>query len=261
MMRKMRLRSFVLASLLLLSTTSCKKLFSLGKGDGGAAGSGILSTLATLVGFEGEIDMNIDMGVAGAAVGMAGMTVNMKIKGDRVRIERSVPGVPSSLTGATIIDGGKKKSYMLMPATKEYMVTELEVAMTTATTGTPAAPKPVITKTGRSDKVAGYACDIVTVTTAGTGERTEFCMSKGLTLFGMGMGPFSSFGKGSGYDEVFKEGFPLRIEVFDPSGARTMKAEATRIEKKQEPDSEFEVPVGYTEMSMPSMGGYGSGGP
>jgi len=159
-----------------------------------------------------------------------------------------MPGALGGSMGATIMDGGKKKSWTLVPATKQYTETDLDAAKATPA---PAATKPIITKTGRTDKVAGYSCDIITMTEPGKRDRTEFCMSKGLTFLGMGMGPFSSM-SGSEYGDLMKEGFPLRVQSFDATGAEIMKMEATRIEKKSEPDSDFEVPAGWTKLASPS---------
>jgi hypothetical protein len=208
------------------------------------------SKLAALVGFEGEIEMAISM-PAGGTIGMP-MSVNMKLKGDRMRMEVSMPGSFGGSLGATIMDGGKKKSWTLIPATKQYTETDLDTAKATAPATT---SKPIITKTGRTDKVAGYACDIVTMTEPGKRERTDFCMSKGLTFLGMGIGPFASM-SGSEYGDLMKEGFPLRMQSFDASGAEMLKMEATRIDKKSEPDSDFEVPSGWTRLGPPSGGPY-----
>lgn len=249
----MRLR-FALCALLALA--GCKKFFSFGHASDagpGSGGGGFSSMLASLVGFEGEIDMTVTTGAAMGATTGVGITVNMKLKGDRMRMEVSMPGVTGSFMGATIMDAGKKKSWTLMPTTKEYIETDLDVAKPPPV----ATTKPIITKTGRTDKIAGYSCDIITVTQPGKRDRTEFCMSKGLTFLGMGMGPFSSMGNAE-FGDVMKEGFPLRMESFDATGAQVMKMEATRIDKKSESDSDFEIPAGYKKMATP---GYGGGGP
>jgi len=255
----MRARILLLA-LLFVSLTGCKKLLSFGKGDGGGGGGGILSTLATLVGFEGEIDMKIKSPAMGATGFGSGWSIAMKLKGDKVRMEMtmpSVPGIPSTM-GASIMDGGKKKAYTLMPTTKQYVETDLDPA-TKPTGPVKTGPKPVITKTGRTDKVAGYSCEIMTSQEPGTRARSEICVSKGLTLLSLGMGPFSKMGEGSGFEDILKEGFPLRMEMYDASGVLEMKMEATRIEKKSISDSEFEIPRGYTKMGP--YPGYGGGGP
>lgn len=254
----MRLRLFALLALLLFGV-SCKKFFQFGRpddaGTGSSSGGGLLSTLTSLIGFEGEIDMGITFGTMPGASSMA-MTINMKLKGDKVRMDVSMPNMPSmaGMTGATIMDAGKKKSWTLMPTTKEYMETDLDPAAKPTVPAPPPGPKPIVTKTGRTDKIAGFSCDIITVTHPGHAgsERQELCVSKGLTFLGMGVGPFSKLGADSEWGDALKDGFPLRIESYDASGALSMKMEATRIEKKSESDSDFEIPTGYKKMVTPT---------
>jgi hypothetical protein len=249
----------VVALAMVVFGTGCRRLLSM-KGDGGA-GPTIFSTLASLVGFEGEIDMSVSMpalaGIGGAGAGA--MTINMKLKGDKIRMETTMAGLPSARGSATIIDGGAKKSYTLMPTSKEYLETDLDAAKKgpTAPPTTPPKPKPVVTKTGRTDKVAGYTCEIVSAVEPGTRARTEICVSKGLSFLGMGVGPFSKLGNEAGWGDALEGGFPLRMETFDTTGATLMRMEATRIDKTSEPDSEFQIPPGYKKMTMPSYGGYG----
>lgn len=266
-MSRMRARTLLaglLATGLLLSTTGCRKLLSM-RGDGGA-GPTIFSTLASLVGFEGEIDMQITMpALAGLGVGggaAAPMTINMKLKGDKIRMEYTMPGLPSARGSATIIDGAAKKSYTLMPTTKEYLETDLDPKKGGAPTAPPPStkPKPVVTKTGRTEKIAGYSCEVVTVAEPGTRAHSELCVSRGLSFLGMGVGPFSKLGSEAGLGDALEGGFPLRLETFDTSGASMMKMEATRIDKTSEPDSDFQVPPGYTKMASPGWPAYGGGG-
>jgi hypothetical protein len=85
----------------------------------------------------------------------------------------------------------------------------------------------------------------------------------------MGFGPFAKLGADSEWGDALKEGFPLRMESYDATGALSVKMEATRIEKKSESDSDFEIPAGYKKMALPTYtypppppptGGGGSGG-
>lgn len=249
----------------MLSSTGCRKLLSM-RGDGGGAGPTIFSTLASLVGFEGEIEMAITMpalaGLGGSGSSGSSMTIDMKLKGDKIRMEYTMPGLPSMRGTATIIDGGAKKSYTLMPASKEYMETDLDTAKKGAPPVPPSTkPKPVVTKTGRTEKVAGYSCEVVSVAEPGTRAHTELCVSKGLTFLGMGVGPFSKLGSEAGFGEALEGGFPLRMETFDTTGASIVKMEATRIDKTTEPDSEFQIPPGYKKMSTGSAGKWPSSYP
>jgi len=53
------------------------------------------------------------------------------------------------------------------------------------------------------------------------------------------------------WSDVLSHGFPLRVTMRDASGKPLMNLEATRIEKKSIPDSELEVPAGYTKSKSP----------
>jgi hypothetical protein len=106
-------------------------------------------------------------------------------------------------------------------------------------------------KTGRSDKVAGYSCDVYAIDDATYSPvRTEVCTASGLSMLALGLSnPFSAFAGGNDvWSEILSHGFPLRIAMLDPtSGAPMMKMEATRIERKSIPDADMRVPTGYTK--------------
>ncbi|HEX7602854.1 MAG TPA: DUF4412 domain-containing protein [Polyangiaceae bacterium] len=223
-----------------LFTAGCKGLRSSPADGGTSGGGGFMSALATLVGFEGEIDFSITM------PGPASTT--LKMKGDKMRMEfGGIAGAAAGTSGATIVDGAAKKTYTLMPATKEYLETDLSALPSSP----PAAgtPKAKATNTGRTDKVAGYSCDIWTITSPGLKVDSELCVAHGLTFLAMGVGPFAGLGTGGdAWGEALNGGgFPLRMRVFDTPGHEMMHMEATRVEKKSEPDSLFEIPAGYTK--------------
>ncbi len=238
-----------------LGITGCKGLRSSG-GDGGTTGGGFFSTLASLVGFEGEIDLAIAMpGLSGSAI-----TTTLKLKGKKMRMDYGGTGALAAMTMGIIYDGETKKSYTLMPATHTYTETDLSKTPTTPpTTG----PKPIAKKTGTSDKIAGYECENWIVTTPGSPNANELCVAHGLTFYAMGFGPFASFGSNDAWGGALDGGgFPLRMRMLDGTGKETMRMEATRIERKSEPDSDFEIPKGYTLAGGPGGHGspYGGGG-
>ncbi len=216
---------------------SCK-LGKSGPSDGGAGGGGLIKALAGLVGFEGEIEM------VSAGSFSASSTTKMlfTIKKDKLRIE--LPAMPS-LNFVFLIDGGKKKMWWLTPSAKTYM----EMPMPTTTTTPTPATKPTAAKTGKTDTVAGYSCDEWQVVDAVSHVRTLVCVSSGLSFLGLASSPLKDLGGGTWMDALGTSGFPLRAETFDPSGALINKMEATRIDKKSEPDSLFEIPPGYTSTS------------
>lgn len=258
-MRVLRPLAVAMMCVPLLAVGGCSR-FRSGGGDAGTSGGGFLkSTLASLVGFEGEIDMSIGMPGLG---GSSKITTTLKLKGEKMRMEYG--GMLGS-AGSVIYDADAKKTYMLMPATHQY--TETDLTKLPSSTPSPSTPKPVAKKTGTTDRIAGYECENWVITTPGSPSVSELCVSHGLTFYAMGFGPFASLGSGG---EAFGGaldggGFPLRMRILDASGKETMRMEATRIEKKTEPDSEFEIPAGYTKLGTgtpggPAYGPHGGGG-
>ncbi len=201
-----------------------------------------MSTLAGLVGFEGEIEM-----VTTSSYTPSGSTTKMlfMIKKDKLRIE--MPAL-TSLGMIFLIDSGKKKMWWLTTSTKTYMEMPMGTPAASPTPSTPA--KSTATKTGKTDKVAGYSCDEWQVIDTVSHVKTLACMTSGLTFLGLGASPLKDLGGGSWMDAV-GSGFPLRAEMFDASGSLMTKMEATRIDKKSEPDALFEIPPGYTDTGSP----------
>ena len=217
------MRSFVIV-LALASVTSCK--------------NGV-GALASLVAFEGKIDMTVTMPISPTST----LMTSYEVKGKKIRTEtKGVIGV------VNITDTDAKKSWLIDDAARTYYEIDLEKAIATskATAATSKARS-----LGKSDKVAGYSCDLWEV--ADTTMRAEVCVASGLSMIALGLsGPFSMFAKGGdAWSEVMSRGFPLRMVMSDASGAVMMKMEATRIEKKSLPDSEFQVPAGYTKTASP----------
>ncbi len=214
-------------------STACP-LGKSGSSDGGTSG-GLLKTLAGLVGFEGEIEMV----TTGSFSSSSSAKMLFTVKKDKLRIE--LPGMPM-LNLVFLIDGGKKKMWWLAPSARTY--TEMPLP-TTSATPTPVT-KPTATKTGKTDTVAGYSCDEWQVQDAVSHVRTVVCVSSGLSFLGLGSSPLKDLGGGTWMDAVGTTGFPLRAETIDATGTVISKMEATRVEKKSEPDSLFEIPPGYT---------------
>jgi len=237
-----------LVALVLLCCPSCKLPFG---GSGDAGGPGIISALASLVSFEGDIEMSMDYGTLVPGASLPAITTTFTIKGDKIRVQSK------GLAGfVTISDMSAKKTWMLDSSAHTY--TEIDMAALSATTAS-AKPPAKVKKTGRTDKVAGYACDVYELDDATM--RTETCVASGLSMMALGLsGPFGAFTKGNdGWSEVLSHGFPLRITMLDASGKPMMKMEATRIDKKSVPDADMRVPPGYTK--TPSMFGGGASAP
>jgi hypothetical protein len=231
------MRHFVLV-LALAALASCK-LRGFGAADGGAPS--IVGTLASLVAFEGQIDMSMTMAMSPKA---STMMTTFEMKGTKMRTESK--GIA---TYVNITDTDAKKSWVIDNAAHTYM----EIDLAKITSPSPSVPKStaVAKNLGKSDKVAGYSCELWEVVDRTS--RMELCIASGLSMMALGLsGPFSLFAKGDdAWSQVLSRGFPLRIVMSDPSGAPMMTMQATRIEKKSVPDSEFAIPAGYTKTPSP----------
>lgn len=198
-----------------------------------------LQKLASVVSFEGEIEMATTMPL----VSTKPITITMKMKGAKMRTETG------SFGGVSITDGDAKKMWTLDPWAHTYMETDLAAAAKVAS-ATKSKATMKATKTSRSDKVAGYSCDVYElVDSTAPSSPIELCVASGLSMVALGLsGPFAAFASaGDAWGDVMSHGFPLRVMMRDPGGKLLMTMEATRIERKTEPDSEFEVPAGYTK--------------
>lgn len=211
-----------------------------------------LHSLAGLVSFEGEIDMDIGFGSGGPA-----SSIKIEMKGDRSRVETGTPG----LTIASITDASAKKQWTLNPVSHTYTEVDL-AALSSAKTAAPSKTAIHAHKTGRSDKVAGYDCDVWEIDDpSGVLTGSELCMTSGLStlaLAGLSSGPFSSLSTtNDGWSEVLSHGFPLRMTVRMRGSGAAIEMRATRIERKSVPDTELQIPPGYTKaptFPYPTMG-------
>jgi hypothetical protein len=186
--------------------------------------------IASAISFEGVIEMSLGTGATAT-------TTVTEVKG---------------LGGfVTITDMGAKKTWMLDSSGKTYTETDLSAAAKAAPAAPPKPPAK-LTKTGRSDKIAGYACDVYAIDEPASSMHTEACVASGISLVAFGLtSPFAFMGKEDDvWAELVSHGFPLRVEMMTASGAPFVKMEATRVEKKSLPDSDFQVPPGYTKMKI-----------
>lgn len=201
-----------------------------------------LRSLANLVAFEGEIEMSV--GSSMPSMGSIKSSIKMEMKGDKARTELGGFG-----GGYSITDASQKKVWTVIPTSHSY--TELDLSKAAAAAKPVHKPKTTARKTGRSDKVAGYDCDVYEIDDpSGALSHTELCLASGFSMLSLGLtGPFAAFAKDDDtWGDVLSHGFPLRMIMRDPSGAPMITMEATHIERKKIADSEFEIPAGYTKL-------------
>jgi hypothetical protein len=184
--------------------------------------------------FEGEITMAV------TSVGKPPQTIVYEVKGQKMRFV-----APSSrgVSTYTIFDGSTRKLMTVTDAQKTVMVVDLNGPMPTAAGA--GGGKAAIDRTGKSDTIAGYSCDVWKVTEPG-GEKTDLCVAHGIA--------FPSMGQGSGtWMSELGDGFPLRAVTTAPSGVEKTRMEVTKIDKKTIDDAQFTVPADYKTMDMSAM--------
>ncbi|MGE0882911.1 MAG: DUF4412 domain-containing protein [Blastocatellales bacterium] len=218
--------------------------------------------------FEGTV-------VAKMAAGDQPIEVRYAIKGARTRVETQLSQGGNAL-GAVIMDMSSGSQIMLMPQTKTYMEMNWNdngkfkdmVEKMAKEGGQNAAGSFKATSTGKTETIAGYACEHWIV---GDKQDTDVCLAKGLGYFGGGGQSGGIFDKlknlAMGDKEKaildanpefakFVEGgaFPLKISQIENGQTKTIM-EVTSVERKPLDDSLFAVPPDYKKMEIPGMPG------
>ena len=202
----------------------------------------LLAGVAAAGDFEGLIVLRETSG---------GQTVQQQcwLKGHALRFEEVGPDAGK---GAMIFDAKKQALYSLHHDEKIY----LEIS--TATTS-PSQPQTfddiAITRTGKHEKVAGYACEVYHMRDRSDGSTGEFCMAKGIgsaALFGMTSAQAGGASLWPGWmRDLFKDGgFPIKGVDRDGRGREEARWEAVRIEPQPLADQLFVPPSDYQKQEM-----------
>lgn len=174
------------------------------------------------------------------------------IKGDKLRFESLAQDEEKTFM---VFDAKKKIMYSVQPEGKSY----LEMPFESLGEGMgKVMEETIVTRTGKTDKVAGYTCEIYRSKDTSDGSTGEMCVAKGLGNAAM----FGLTGSEAGRDSVFPRwmrnifkdgGFPLRGSERDANGKVESRWVAIKVEKRRLEDSLFVVPVGYAKIDMSSM--------
>ncbi len=229
---------------------------------GGGEGS-----LAILKNFEGEIGFMAKEAKADSKT----VNVLLEVKGDKVRADvpadlaaqnplgRGAP--PGKVYG--ILNGGEKKAFVVMEAQKQAIVFDLnkfaekiKSSPPSLGGGAPGAPggkePPKVTKTGKTEKVAGFECENWEIANADGAKATACVGNEGASWFSL---PLTGIPTAHAWMAELLDGkhFPLRLVVFNKAGAEEGRIEITKIEKKTVDAAKFEVPAGFQTMDLEQM--------
>ena len=143
---------------------------------------------------------------------------------------------------AMIIDTKAQKMYMVMDQQRMYM----EQAITpSGMAGALEKRKPDITRTGKTETIAGYSCEHWLIKDDGV--AFDACVAKGLGPFFGGESPMGRRATPAWYEELKDGLFPLKVMRGDET-----VLEVTGIEKKSLDASLFAPPAGYQKMDLPA---------
>lgn len=171
---------------------------------------------------------------------------NFYFKGEKMRVN-------DGDAGFSVWDAGKKEGFFVDLEGKTYSVMNWsDMNLQDAKTY---LANIALKKTGKSEKVAGYACEGYLAKDKSDGSTSELCIAKGLSnnaLFGILAGDGSARG---GYPPWFRDlikdgGFPLRQLDRDPEGNEESRSETTKIEAKRLDDGLFLPPAGFRKTEL-----------
>jgi hypothetical protein len=255
-------RAFLFLALLLIMT--------FGSSCGGAKKNSTTGSLSSVFGggaFEGEIKAKMFAGAQPTEV-------RYVIKGIRTRIETqfSLPqfspgGAQTSVmrTSVTLMDSSSTTQTTLSPETKTYTTMDFgemaeKMAKEIGKDSSIAFPK--VTSTGRTETIAGIACQHWMI-----GDTTDACLAKGLGSFGGGgsggiLDMLKNLAQGKKtktqidnpeFAKFAEDGvFPLKMSNIENGQSKTFM-EVTSVERKSLDDSLFTVPADYKKTELPGI--------
>jgi hypothetical protein len=183
--------------------------------------------------FEGAVTMEMHNEETGKVTPITYYVKNGKMRAD-FETERG--------TMSMILDPAAEKSIMLMPQMKMFMENDLSKAMDKADEKQSDAK---VTRTGKTETVAGHKCEIVTVTSK-DGDEADICAASDLGTFMMMRRPGSP---PPAWARGMENMFPLKVT---PKGKPTTLV-VTKIDPKTVDPSLFQVPADYKPMNMGMM--------
>ena len=215
--------------------------------------------LAILKDFEGKIGWSAKGKLAGPSKDGGALTLTLLVKGSKFRLDLpqglgGVPGGGSYLLGRP----QEKKFYVVTDAQKQALLVDADKlgAKVDAMSGRGAGPgagsdAPELKKTGKTDKVAGYSCEVWEIQQKTS--RMEACIAaEGTNWFQL---PVSQLPAQYAWAKELTDGkhFPLRFVSFDRTGAEEGRIELASIEKQPVDAARLELPAGYQVVDLETM--------
>jgi hypothetical protein len=185
------------------------------------------------------------------------MDTTMMFKAGRTRVDASpqTSMIMDLKSGEMISLMHAQKSYMKIPSQMAQMAMDaMKQSSGTAKSGM------ALTPTGKKDTISGYPAEEYTATIAGM--KMTMWLTKAVPDYAnllkqmsdaFAQGPMAVMMKGIGLDMAALPGFPVRT-VNELQPGQTVTSTVLSVSSKPIPDSEFDVPADYKQMTMPNFG-------
>lgn len=218
---------------------------------------------ASAQGFEGVQEFRISSDGKSA-------TLTQTQKGSKVKLDMTGMAAlsggkapPQAQGSYALVDWKTREMFMVMPSQKMYMAGNLDSMMARGQAMHPRVEpaRSKVTKTGKTETVAGLTCEVWHAESVmdGKPEVADFCIAKGAGL----MAPPGGLGREGAVspemEKMLKQGYGVLSMTRIVDGKPQAVIELVKSEKKAVPASEVEVPAGLTRMDMGMMSG-GMGG-
>jgi hypothetical protein len=225
----------------------------------GAPAEGAMGGSA-LAGFEGEVEVLLRAAPDGKQA--KDQILHLHVKGDRLRMD-----VPPGHEAAGQLGGAPRVVFDVKAQKMTAIVDERKIAVTMdvarfaeqakAMTGSrpsaqPAGQQPKLTRTSRTDTVAGYRCEEWDLVTPG-GETSQMCIaSEAAPFFAF---PTATLPPDQAWAKEVFDGrhLPLRFVTKSKDGAEEARVEVRKLEKKAVDESAFAIPAGYQVMDTAEL--------
>lgn len=178
-------------------------------------------------------------------------TMNYSMKGNKVRMDMDIPGVPAGMQPAIIFDNENHMMYTLITQLKSYMEISMD-SLADKKNHYEKNEKPV--KTGQTKMIAGIKCVEWKIKNDESETTLWNAPNFGDFIFGKENGFFGSGKTPDWAKEMTKNGFfPFEIVNKDANGNVIMTMEVTHVDRKKLDASFFKVPSDYNKMNIPLM--------
>ncbi len=173
--------------------------------------------------FEGQITVT----VTNESPQKLPASITYDIKGDKIRY------APSTMNVRAIDDQSAQRAFAIDDVAKTYEQVDTKSAKP--------LPDPSVSKTTKTETIAGVSCTDWTIDTGDT--KVDVCAASGIAFFDLDRDAKSGAVEPSWATALTNaKAFPLRAVVHDKSGKEQYRVQATTISQKKIDDTTFTVP-------------------